>query len=175
MADWPKPDRIELLEGDEFENFPTIFGFAVPEYAWNQSTRQVLVRIPIPASASDDDLRGRHIRVTFQPDFLQVKIIPTRNRPNELILVEGKLAQKIRPDECTWQLTDDRSHILLDMTKWMSAATGARTAKDTFWPSLLAAGPFRKDERGVPSAYYNTKDILFMADEYRAQYMHNDD
>jgi len=106
-------DHGDNLTGGSFDN-----------YSWTQSTEEVEVRVPIPAT-----MKARDVDVVFNVRKLRAGL------KGQAPLLDGELGGSVRPDECTWSIAGSGAerHLLISMEKqtegrWTACLEGETNA-----------------------------------------------
>lgn len=113
------------LEGVEYneegKQIPMGNGGSTKRYKWTQTIDECSVLVGVPK-----ELRGKDLAVTITPTSLSVKskkAVEGEDAPRTF--VEGKLVEKVRPDESTW--TVEGGVVIVTLDKWIK----------TFWPTII--------------------------------------
>merc|ERR1711916_12231 len=130
------------------------FGMDCEGYKWGQTVHSVEIFI-----RKEEGKSGKSYEIKFTPETLLVKL-----KGAETPILEGRLWQKIKVDQCLWMIEDDediydgKPYIYIYLYKWTKRELG--TGKDAsagWWRSLLEPGPYLQSGQ-APSAYYLTRD-----------------
>jgi hypothetical protein len=146
----------EIQYSEDGLQIPIGNGGITPDYRWTQTLEECTLLVQCPNRNSTTPLRGKDIKVTFQPKLLQVQILQkdklhdtsdaavtdslsTPTTSNGTILLDGELSQQIVPSESTWTIESGVLQIILfKHTK-------------TFWNSIFMNDTIKIDTSLVDS------------------------
>lgn len=96
-------------------------------YTWNQNENEIEMFIPLDMFANIDSVRAKDVKTYIKANTLKIIV-------NEKEIINGKLYDKILPDDSNWQLDT-----LNDKTKqiWITLYKAAPTIRNKHWKSLL--------------------------------------
>ena len=119
----PSREDFKKVKQDDFQSNPSSYNGAIREnYEWTQSIKDIDVRVKISSKVKS----SKEVKVKIEKDALQV-LAKDFDTNAMKILVEDKLAWKVRPDDCTWSLfPGDHIHIYLEKVE------------ERWWENLLA-------------------------------------
>mmetsp|Transcript_39506 Transcript_39506/g.92909 ORF Transcript_39506/g.92909 Transcript_39506/m.92909 type:complete len:354 (+) Transcript_39506:57-1118(+) len=98
------------------------------QYSWGQDTKEVDIKVQIPA-----DWRAKDLRVKVTPLRLEVLYLPAAEGGQEVL--KGNLSMKVKADEVFWEIdagVEETRHLHLQL---------AKAEEMDKWPSLLEGHP----------------------------------
>lgn len=97
------PEVIKPID-PKFANISTYNGGTNNEenYKWSQNVYDITVQIDLPRKC-----RGKELEVTMENEYLKAVL-----KPENTVLIEGKLYDRIKADDSTWNLEDNVKLIL---------------------------------------------------------------
>lgn len=111
----------DVKYNDEGLQIPVGNGGSTKNYKWTQTIEECTVLIGVPKQ-----LRGKDLDVSITPSTLTVKSkVPLEGESKQRTFVEGKLVEKVRPDESTWSV--EGGVVIVTLEK----------LKQTFWKTVL--------------------------------------
>ena len=123
FQDSTKSTKPPTDEDEEDENIPPPVGNggATDRYTWTQTLQTCDCMIPVkPGSKSRDlliDIKAGSLKVTYKNDVSNA-------------IVEGQLYGKVKPEDCTWTLVDNKmvhvSFEKVDQMKWWATVIQGR-------------------------------------------------
>ncbi len=123
-------------------------------YKWGQSVHSIEIFIPKQEGKS-----GKDYEIKYTPETILVKL-----KGAEKPILEGRLWQKIKVDQCLWMIEEDeelfdgKPYIYIYLFKWTKRELGTgRDASAGWWRALVEVGPYLQAGQ-APSGYFLTRD-----------------
>eukprot|EP00591_Stephanopyxis_turris_P010179 CAMPEP_0195514740 /NCGR_PEP_ID=MMETSP0794_2-20130614/6030_1 /TAXON_ID=515487 /ORGANISM="Stephanopyxis turris, Strain CCMP 815" /LENGTH=341 /DNA_ID=CAMNT_0040643035 /DNA_START=55 /DNA_END=1080 /DNA_ORIENTATION=- len=153
-ADVGKDPMAGVRRTEEGKQIPVGNGGCTTQYQWTQSLNEVSVVVGVPKGT-----RGKDLDVSIRPSSISVRLKKSKTKeedkeesPPPVVLMDGALHEKIRPDECTWTLEGRALLITLDKIKtmwWDTVLKGDDTIDTTLVDSKRKIGTYDRETQGM--------------------------
>jgi len=141
--------------------------------------RDIEVKIPLKPNT-----RARDLNVDLHPDYILVEFkLPAETEtdpkqeksenvsaPESRKILDKKLSNRIKVDECWWEIIPDEDVLLLQLCKWVRADNklAKNSQADTWWKGLFIDDP-EMGEKFPPTAYYHRKQIHWKKEQINTE------